>query len=456
MIKQSSITVSHVTCDVFPDEHHQISVHYQLITVHLIAYTLAHLQTMAKRQLGIGKAKKKQKLESKAESDQPQAEDASSASGKGEETSNELTVELPENIDANDEFGELKGLWDTYKSKGNELILNGIIHECDRLIRNHKQDSSNDSLPDYFYNIYGLSLFDLVNYKPEEVDDALQLAIEKFELGLEKYPEDPDLLVNHLRLLLHELFNDIQKLTLDSTEPEIQSKLNKSLTQYEAAETLSQNNRQYSIFNESTFEVIQLVDDLLEVVDTFRQEEDNEDEEDQEPVELSMSHPLYPIRESDQYNEWWRNHILIFLDNLTKQVKHEPKNQALAQLLKTINKLIGQLYLKEAEEPSNIFTTLTYDDSYTQSTINGLDKETSRKIGIDLFKQSIAYLRDAWDNDEPETWVLLAESLISLGNLYELDSKDQSSCYDEAEQILTKANNVTNGKYKEILDNLIG
>lgn len=397
---------------------------------------------MGKRQLGIGKAKKKQKLE----------QEAGDASNEAQEQTNELTVELPDNVDANDELGELKGLYATYKSKGNELILNGLIHECDRLLRNVKPS---EPLPDYFYNIYGLGLYDLIDYKPEEVTEILELSIEKFELGLAKYPENIELLVNHLKVLLNELVNDIKSLTLESTGTEFKQKLTKSLQQYEKAEALSNDKKDYSIFNVSTFEILQSVDDLLEVIDTFGLEESVEDIDEVEPVELPEAHPLFAIRESDEYNQWWRDHILIFLANLTKNIDKNPKNKSLLELQKTVNKLIGQSYLKEAEEPSNIFTTLMYDDTYTKPTIDGLGIEESKTIGIDLFKLAIKHLRQAWDNDEPETWVMLAESLISLGNLYDLDSKDQINNYDEAETILVKANNATNGKYKEILDNLI-
>ena len=45
--------------------------------------------------------------------------------------------------------------------------------------------------------------------------------------------------------------------------------------------------------------------------------------------------------------------------------------------------------------------------------------------------------------------------MISLGNLYELDSEElQETTTPKQEKILTKANNATNGKYEDILENL--
>ena len=64
-------------------------------------------------------------------------------------------------------------------------------------------------------------------------------------------------------------------------------------------------------------------------------------------------------------------------------------------------------------------------------------------------------MKRAKDEEDPETWVGIAEAMISLGNLYEVDSKQQDDLYVEAEKILKKANNVTNGKFKEELDNLL-
>lgn len=92
---------------------------------------------------------------------------------------------------------------------------------------------------------------------------------------------------------------------------------------------------------------------------------------------------------------------------------------------------------------------------YEEEDADESELKRAQKIGIKLLETAINYLRDSWDDDNVESWVNLSESLISLGNLYDLDSKQQLNCYKEAEDILIKANNVTNGKYKDILENLL-
>lgn len=73
-----------------------------------------------------------------------------------------------------------------------------------------------------------------------------------------------------------------------------------------------------------------------------------------------------------------------------------------------------------------------------------------------MISTALKYFEWAKDEEEPESWVRIAEAKISLGNMYEVDSAEQEECYAEAEKILSKANNVTNGKYLDVLENLLG
>ncbi|EGV61103.1 hypothetical protein CANTEDRAFT_116399 [Yamadazyma tenuis ATCC 10573] len=236
---------------------------------------------------------------------------------------------------------------------------------------------------------------------------------------------------------------------------DLEKDLARALSAFEKAETSSEIQDNFQLYNEETFETIKLFDEILEVVDNFGKSnldnDSDEEEEDKDVQEEDSNVPesIQNIRESDEFNQWWRDHVIKFYKVLQKQDKKPEK------LYKTVCFNLGQSYLKEAEEPANIFTTLKYDDSFTDSEINGLDEATAQAIGIELFQTAINYLRQSWDDEDVSTWVNLSESLISLGNLHELESEDQTKCYAEAEKILVRANNVTNGKYKDILDNLL-
>ena len=77
------------------------------------------------------------------------------------------------------------------------------------------------------------------------------------------------------------------------------------------------------------------------------------------------------------------------------------------------------------------------------NTINGgetrigrVDRKEAQKISQELITKALDYLKQAKDEEDPETWVSIAEAMISLGNLYEVDSKEQEDLYLEAEKIL--------------------
>lgn len=421
---------------------------------------------MAKRTLGLGKAAKAKKQKT----DEPVEKAAS----------NEITVELTEEADANDELAQLTALWNTYNKseKENELVVNGIIHECDRLLRN-SADSQESSLPDTFHSIYALALAELANFEVEDknkVEEYFNAALERVDLGLGHFGLSIDLLFTKSKILIHRIpLQYIAQTAVDTTigtVPKLSTLLDEALAVYETAEAKADELNDYSLFNEDNLEILEAVDDLLDIVDNFGkdiaegQDDDDEDEQD-EVVELDETHPLYEIRDDDKYNQWWRDHILVFLrqvDNemkkldvdFTKETKQDEDEHALLPLRREICKRIGQSYLQESEVPSLVFTTLTYDDGYEGvDELHGLSLAEAQKIAQELNSTALKYLEWAQDRDEPETWVHVAEAMISLGNLYEVDSTQQEEYYQRAEKILDKANNVTNGKYDDVLENLL-
>lgn len=447
----------------------------------------------SKRHLGLGKASKAKK-QKQQDTKEKEAEDSSNGESK------QLTVELSEEVDPDDDLAQLKALWKTAQSseEKDQLIYNGIIHECDRLLREHaaqengdkEQESSNKkiTLPDFFHSIYALALVELAVFESEDkqnVSDLFDAALERIELGFEKHDSSIDLLLAQSKILLDQIsLQFVRNLEVSSevgeSLPDLSTILDKALNSYEKAEEKSQKIQKDAFYGSKMLEVLDTLDSLLQIIDDFGEdkveadESDDEEDEDVPKVELSKKHPLFNIRNNEKYDSWWRNHTITLFDYIEKQLTDEgvnltslstdthtllkekkaDENEKLA-LRREVSKSLGQSYLQEAETPSNIFTALTYDDEYADyKELDGLSKESSREISIDLLTTALKYLKLAQDKDEPDSWVAVAECLISLGNLYELDSKEQEDHYTQAEKILETANNVTNGKYDSILENL--
>lgn len=411
---------------------------------------------MAKRHLGLGKAAKakKQKVEPEAS-----------------ETSNELTVELNEETDADDELAQLKALWKTYREseKENKLVVNGIIHECDRLLRNAGEGETVQELPDYFHLVYALALAELANHHVDDkskVKEFYDAALERVDVGLEKYPESIESKFAKSKLLVNQIpLQYISELEIESKVgkkfPDLSTFLDEALETYEAAETISNETNAYEMFNEETLEILQAVDDLLDIVDNFGRDISEGDNEDDEPVDLLKTHPVYGIRETDKYNQWWRDHSIVFLSGVDKGIEKAgdeiSEDHPLASLRREVCKRIGQSYLQESEIPSGVFTALMYDEDVRgEEELHGLTGPQAQEIAQELISTALKYFEWAKDEEEPESWVRIAEAKISLGNMYEVDSAEQEECYAEAEKILNKANNVTNGKYLDVLENLLG
>ncbi|KAG7665324.1 ETT1 [[Candida] subhashii] len=413
---------------------------------------------MAKRPLGLGKAAKAKKQ--KKSSTDPSTTTTSTIDEQPE-ASNELTVELSEEVDPNDEFAQLKALHATYakSDKDNQLVLNGIIHECDRLLRNTKEDIS--KIPDYFHAIYAISLSELARFHTDEIDKVKEFfgaGLERVELGLEKYKDSIALAFAKARILLNRLpLEFVSQLEVDSTGEGLDKLLDEALDVYEQGEQKADELKEYDLFNEDNLDFLSALDDFLDIVDNFGKDimegEDDDDEDDEEDeVELSPEHPLYNIRNEDKYNQWWRDHTETYLKNIDKQTKKEE----VEVLRREVCKRLGQSYLQEAEIPSSVFTTLTYDEGFQdEEELHGLTKDEAGKISKELISKALEYLKQAEDKEEPQSWVDIAEAMISLGNLYELDSEEQENLYTEAEKILNKANNITNGKYTDVLENLL-
>ncbi|ODV88264.1 hypothetical protein CANARDRAFT_5559 [[Candida] arabinofermentans NRRL YB-2248] len=442
-----------------------------------------------KRPLGLGKAAKAKKQKKSEISLEP--ESSAQESQQPAEFTNELTVELSEEVNPDDPLAQLSALWMTWfkSEKDNELILNGIIHECDRINRNCKQNGGDEDieLTPEFYAIFGRSLADLANFhteededveagdeKPEEVSnisDYFENSLERIEDGLAKFSNSALLLFAKAEIILQRIpLEYISKMDMNSEKkdfPNMHELLQESLDTYESAVKICEQEKNFEMFNnESTLEILNSLDDLLDIIDNFgkqnsegldsdHEESSNEDLDDIiEEVELSKKHPLYKIQNSDKFNSFWRTASLKHLSSMNKTEKPNPT------LKRKLAKKIGQSYMMEAEEPISIFTTLEYDSDNgdgedEEGEINGLTAAQAQKIAKDLVSTALRFLADSWDEEDPQSWVDIAEAEIMMGNLFEVGSNEQESWYGKAEKKLKKANNATHGKYDDILNNLL-
>ncbi|KAG7838873.1 hypothetical protein KL942_003869 [Ogataea angusta] len=412
-----------------------------------------------KRPLGFGKGSKAKK--SKTE---PAPEEAP--------VTNELTVELPQEVDANDPLNQLEGLWLTWlkSDRDNELILNGIVHECDRLLRNCKQNGGDEDieLTPSFYAIYGRSLAALAQFNTEDSDTSVaeyfENALERIENGMDKFSGKEVLLFAKAQIIMDRIpLEYISRMDLESSKkqfPDIVELLDEATRLIEVGTKTAESKENHAIFNGSTvLDILDSLDDLLDIVDNFGRSYDegldsdaeDSDEEDIMPeTELSSTHPLYEIRNTDKYNVFWREAMQKSLSLLDKNEKPD------AAIRRNLVKKLGQSYLMEAEEPISIFTTLEYDSDAEEQEIDGVSAAAAKQAAQKLVGTAIEYLEGAWDEEDPQTWVDLAEAEISMGNLFDVGGSEQEEWYARAENKLVRANNATHGKYEEVLENLRG
>lgn len=455
-----------------------------------------------KRHLGLAKAGKAKRL--KTDSPAPGLQDASnsmsntidssepaaletingsntdaSVSSKATNGAEEsMSIELSDDVDVNDAMGQLKVLWRNFiaSEERNELMVNAVVHECDRMLRKldsmkeGKIDDEQIVLVGDFYGIYALALSSLAFFhteNPEQVIEYFKAAEDRIETGKNLYPESISILFAEARILINKIpLTEVSQLVIESrisaNHIDAALLLDECLNKWEEAEAQSIERKEFYHFNRENSDFLEALDDLLEMVENFGQEkmegEDSDAEDDLEEVVLNKKHPLYAIRKTDKYKVWWKEHTQKFLDNVTKNMQvstsDEAEKKALVDLKKELSKRLGDSLLVEAEGPNSVFTTLAYFPSGKKE-IDGLNLEQARELCKNLYGQALEYLKAAQDDDEPDSWASVAEATISLGNVYDVDSEEQEKLYKEAEVILRRANNVTNGKYESILENLI-
>ncbi|CDO94964.1 unnamed protein product [Kluyveromyces dobzhanskii CBS 2104] len=431
---------------------------------------------MAKRPLGLGKSKnqKKQKVSNKDDGSKKELSQSPEDIAATSSEANQIEIALDEDEDADDELVQLKGLWNTFlKDKDNQLLLNGVVHECDRLLREQENDNA-VVLSDVFHSIYAQALSELTVFLGEENDDDekkyksmdefFEAAQERCNTGLAKHSESSLLPLTQSKIIFQRIpLQYISQLNL----------LDQNDEKYKLYELLEQGKKSYTLapgYPQLAFDVLSSFYDLLDIIETFEDKDELEDgldsdDEGDERVEVVLheNHPLKKIKNNmDQNYEWLKKNLLSLLEDVSsanegQAASDAEKKDSTTELYKSVASTLGQLYLNLAEEPSKTFAELMYDSDDEEQTDKKALKEAKKaqKEAIPLLKHAVKYLEEAQVEDEPQTWVDVAEAIIDLGNLYEFESKEQEDAYQKAEAILRKANKATHGTYQVILDNLL-
>ncbi|KAH3900193.1 Ett1p SCDLUD_003164 [Saccharomycodes ludwigii] len=426
---------------------------------------------MAKRPLGLGKSAQQKIKKQKAQATNDNTSTADEPT--------QIQIQLDSNADLDDELTQLNGLWNSYvdSERDDELILNGIIHECDRLLRSEQQkEKKSDTKPivltDIFHSIYALALSELTIFKSEEDDekkrfkliaDFFDSALERVQLGLEKYPDSSLLRLTESKIIFQRIpLEYIAQLNTGSKNKKTIPDIKKLLKRGEQVFDIDNIEPKYF---DLAFQILQSFNDCLDIIENFGHESEIEEgldsdvDEDLEEIELDESHPLYEVKKQlDEHYQWLREKLeQLFLKiekELEKETEEKDDREKITSLYASVAKTIGELYLKAAEIYSHIFTALAYEDDAPKD-IDGFDLKTSQKKALELTSKAVNYFEKAVKKDDPQTWVDHAEAIIDLGNLYDYKSEDQESSYAKAESLLEKANKATNGKYKDVLDKLL-
>ncbi|AEY99121.1 FAGR299Wp [Eremothecium gossypii FDAG1] len=407
---------------------------------------------MTKRPLGLGK-KNKQKRHKPDEG----------ADGKKESTPlDQIHVEVEGGGDPEDSVVQLKALWRNYlqSEREDERVLNGIVHECDRLLRNREQEGI--ELGEDFHSIYALALSELAIFRTEEkgqagresVGEFFDAAAERVDMGLQHFPASDVLALAKAKII----FQRIPLQYVSQLSPNNSEGADVGLQQL-----LEEGKSSFRVVAQDPLAVSEPLDifsDLLEIIANFGREDeideglDSDAEDEPEEVELPESHPLYELRQHlPEHAEWLQQQLLALFKVLEKPNAEEEESEATKFYRKIANKL-GQSYLDAAAEPSIVFTTLTYETE-DPSAEDEQKAQEAQRVAQGLTERAIEFFKEAESADDPQTWVDTAEVFISLGNLQENESETQEMLYKQAEEKMVRANKATNGKYKHILDTLL-
>ncbi|KAK9316677.1 negative regulator of Ofd1/Enhancer of translation termination 1 [Lipomyces starkeyi] len=366
------------------------------------------------------------------------------------------TIELPEDVDPEDELGQLYALHSGYlkSTKESPKLLYAIVHECDRQLRNSKT-----LLPPKFHKVYAeaLSMLSVFAKKKksrstpvasgeqsaassaDSPEDFLLASIERAQIGLEAYPKSIDILVvrceTYLALVELKLKNSAKSKNVEGCVSAIQN----ATKDYDVALKL-----------------------LTELQRKFT-ENGNKDEEDAkgdvDATEITPEHLVKVLRrlskvlettlESDFIAERFPDLYTWNEDRWAAELHNAPED-------KLLHRGLGEFYLARAY-PYVATVESQFEEDSSDSEDEELDKQPSN-IALEQAKQflskSLKHLYAAESEEDDGAFLaVIAEAQISLANL-ESEEDKQNKLYAEAIKRLLKAQELGAGDFTDMINEL--
>ncbi|KAK9328911.1 negative regulator of Ofd1/Enhancer of translation termination 1 [Lipomyces starkeyi] len=366
------------------------------------------------------------------------------------------TIELPEDVDPEDELGQLYALHSGYlkSTKESPKLLYAIVHECDRQLRNSKT-----LLPPKFHKVYAeaLSMLSVFAKKKksrstpvasgeqsatssaDSPEDFLLASIERAQIGLEAYPKSIDILVvrceTYLALVELKLKNSAKSKNVEGCVSAIQN----ATKDYDVALKL-----------------------LTELQRKFTEDgkKDKEDAKgDVDATEITPEHLVKILRrlskvlettlESDFIAERFPDLYTCNEDRWTAELHNAPED-------KFLHRGLGEFYLARAYP-----YVATVESQFEEDNSDSDDEELNRQpsnIALEQAKQflskSLKHLYAAESEEDDGAFLaVIAEAQISLANL-ESEEDKQNKLYAEAIKRLLKAQELGAGDFTDMINEL--
>lgn len=342
--------------------------------------------------------------------------------GGAKKAKKEITLD----VDADgDDVAQLQALWaKSREDEDNQALVNGVIHECDRLVR--EAGAAGGAVEPLVYDIYTRALVAAARFE-EDGQEYLQAAVERIDEGLEKHPEAPVLQLARARAVAGQAVAYLADLDVGSEVgevPALKAAVDTVVAAYEAGAVDA------AVFTRANFDTLLLVDELVAFAESFGGDED------EEAVEVGETHPLYGL--VGAHEEWRRT-----------QHQRMVEGSRDSELVRDASRSLGNAILRITEPLVEAYIDTLDDEGDSDGSAAAERAEADANL-----EQAVALLTAAEDPDLPETWVAVAEVYITLGNIREGEAQEEA--YAAAEKRLVRANKATRGKYAEVLDGLRG